>query len=215
MKRLAVLLLGLLCAIAAQAQSGTYSSRNSALKGLTSQDEVHRVEAVAWIASHGTQADTKALVQRLADESPVVRYAAEQGLWLLWTRSDDKGISALMAKGIAEMQAHALKDAIATFSEIIKRKPMFAEGWNKRATALFLAGEFRKSLADCAQVMKRNPYHFGALAGYGQIYFQLDEYGKAIEYWKRALKVNPNMTNIEINIKAAEQMLAESRRQAA
>ena len=119
-----------------------------------------------------------------------------------------------MAKGVGEMQARALDEAIATFSEIIKRKPAFAEGWNKRATALFLAGEFRKSLADCAQVMKRNPYHFGALAGYGQIYFQLEQYGKA-HYWKRALQVNPNMTNLEFNIKAAKQMLVESRRQSA
>ena len=85
------------------------------------------------------------------------------------------------------MQAQQFKAAIATFSEVIRRKPAFAEGWNKRATVLFLAGELRKSLADCDEVMKRNPNHFGALAGYGQIYFQLEQYEKAIEYWKRAL----------------------------
>jgi tetratricopeptide (TPR) repeat protein len=54
-------------------------------------------------------------------------------------------------------------------------------------------GELKRSLADCDEVMKRNPNHFGALAGYGQIYFQLEQYEKAIEYWKRALRVNPNM----------------------
>ena len=35
--------------------------------------------------------------------------------------------------------------------------------------------------------MKRNPYHFGALAGYGQIYFQQQRYELAITYWKRAV----------------------------
>jgi hypothetical protein len=30
------------------------------------------------------------------------------------------------------------------------------------------------------QAMKRNPNHFGALSGYGQIYFQLEQYEKAI-----------------------------------
>ena len=39
------------------------------------------------------------------------------------------------------MQAQQFKAAIATFSEVIRRKPAFAEGWNKRATVLFLAGE--------------------------------------------------------------------------
>jgi tetratricopeptide (TPR) repeat protein len=118
-----------------------------------------------------------------------------------------------VAKGVEAMQAGRFKESIATFSEVIRRKPAFAEGWNKRATVLFLAGEFRKSLADCDEVMKRNPYHFGALAGYGQIYFQQEQYEKAIRYWKRALQINPNMMTLEINIKAAEDRMAESPQQ--
>ena len=59
--------------------------------------------------------------------------------------------------------------------------------------------------------MKRNPNHFGALSGYGQIYFQLEQYEKAISYWKRALKVNPNL-RVEDNIEIAEKMLAAQRR---
>ena len=66
--------------------------------------------------------------------------------------------------------------------------------------------------ADCDQVIKRNPQHFGALAGYGQIYFELERYDKAIEYWRRALEVNPNMVGVEFNIRGAEQLLAEKRR---
>ena len=184
MSRIAVFILALLCFSAAFAQSSPYANRAQALKGLQSQDAAERAEAVAWIANHGKPADGKILQQRLVDESPLVRGVAEQGLWLLWSRSGDKAIDELMARGVDEMQAGEFKEAIATFSEVIRRKPAFAEGWNKRATVLFLAGEFRKSLADCDEVMKRNPYHFGALAGYGQIYFQLEQYDKAIKYWK-------------------------------
>jgi tetratricopeptide (TPR) repeat protein len=56
--------------------------------------------------------------------------------------------------------------------------------------------------------MKRNPYHFGALSGYGQIYFQQKQYDKAIEYWQRALKVNPNL-DLAGNIELARMMLAQ------
>ena len=76
---------------------------------------------------------------------------------------------------------------------------------------LFLAGDFKRSLADCDQVMKRNPHHFGALAGYGQIYFQMKQYDKAIEYWKQALQENPNMAGVEVNIEIAEKLRAEAR----
>jgi tetratricopeptide (TPR) repeat protein len=213
MSRLVVFTLSLFCIATALAQSSHYSNRAQALKGLGSPDATERAEAVAWIANHGKPADGRILQQRLVDDSSLVRGAAEQGLWLLWSRSGDKKIDTLMARGVEEMQAGEFKGAIATFSEVIRRKPAFAEGWNKRATVLFLAGKFRKSLADCDEVMKRNRYHFGALAGYGQIYFQLEEYDKAIKYWKRALQVNPNMFSLEVNIKAAEELIAESPRQ--
>ena len=188
------------------------STHDDAVRAAASTDADQRAEALAWIASHGTQDDAPLIGKHLTDDSRYVRNVAEQALWTLWSRSGDDEIDALLATGIERMQAGALDDAIAVFSQVIERRPDFAEGWNKRATALFLAGEFRRSLADCDEVMKRNPLHFGALAGYGQIYFQLEQYERAIQFWKRALAVNPNMTGVEINIHATEQLLADRRK---
>ena len=69
----------------------------------------------------------------------MVRGLAERGMWMLWSRSGDDAVDALMTKGARELEARDLKAAIATYSEVIRRKPAFAEGWNKRATAYFLA----------------------------------------------------------------------------
>ena len=213
MPRIAVLVLALFCIATQIGHAGPYTNRTQALRGLESQDAIRRAEAAAWIGARGKPSDGKVLKRRLVDENTLVRGVAEQGLWQLWSRSGDKAVDVLLARGVGQMQAGQFKESIATFSEVIRRKPAFAEGWNKRATALFLAGEFRKSLADCDEVMKRNPNHFGALAGYGQIYFQQEQYEKAIKFWTRALQTNPNMINLEINIKAAEQLIAESSRQ--
>ena len=168
-----------------------------------------RAGAVVWFAAHGRMADQRLLLKRLRDKDEDVRGLAEQGLWRLWNRSGDSEIDRLMASGVEHLQASRFDDAIAVFSDVIRRKPGFAEGWNKRATVYYLAGDFEHSLADCAEVMKRNPNHFGALSGYGQIYFQLGELEKAIEYWRRALDVNPNMPGVEINIEGAGQLLRE------
>jgi tetratricopeptide (TPR) repeat protein len=219
MRRLAALgilvsTLLLACAQPVQA-SDDIASRGEALKGLTAPDPALRAESIAWLAQHGLPSDDAALRLRLRDDNPFVRHYAEQGLWLLWSRSGDDEIDQLMEQGMAQMQAQQWKASIATFSEVIKRKPSFAEGWNRRATVLFLAGDLRKSLADCDEVMKRNPNHFGALSGYGQIYFQLEQYEKAIEYWKRALKVNPNLEGVEMQIRNAEEMLEERRKHSA
>jgi tetratricopeptide (TPR) repeat protein len=111
------------------------------------------------------------------------------------------------------MTAGDLEDGITTFTRIIELKPSFAEGWNKRATLYFIVGELRKSLADCDEVMKRNPYHFGALAGYAQIYARLGYYQRALDYSRRALQINPNLHAVKNNIDVLERLLEQRRSQ--
>jgi tetratricopeptide (TPR) repeat protein len=188
------------------------ATREEALAALENPVTERRAEAVVWVANHGRMDDTGLLLKRLHDASPFVRGYAERGLWLLWSRSGDGDTDRLMARGVEQMEAGQLAEAAATFSAVIRRRPAFAEGWNKRATVYYLAGEYRKSLADCAEVLKRNPQHFGAISGYGQIHFSLENYADAITWWRRALDVNPNMIGVEINIKGAEQLLKDKRR---
>lgn len=187
------------------------ATREEALAALESPVTERRAEAVVWVANHGRMEDTELLFKRIHDASPFVRDYAERGLWLLWSRSGDGDIDRLMARGVEHMQGGRHAEAITIFSDVIRRRPDFAEGWNKRATAYFLAGEYRKSLADCDEVLKRNPRHFGALSGYGQIHFNLEEYDKAIAWWRRALEANPNLLGVEINIRNTEQLLKEKR----
>jgi tetratricopeptide (TPR) repeat protein len=203
------LLLAATLTCAAPAAFPAPQNHAEAVAGLKHSDPAERAEAVAWLAVNGDMADQPLLIERLRDQDDDVRGYAEQGLWLLWTRSGDPAVDRALAEGSALMAAGQLPEAIAIFSEIIRRRPAFAEGWNKRATAYFLAGDYRRSLADCAQVIKRNPRHFGALSGYGQIYFRLEQFDKAIEYWRRALQVNPNMSGVRTNIEGAEQLLRE------
>jgi len=188
------------------------ASREEALADLEHAQTERRAEAVVWVANRGRMEDQPLLLKRLRDESAFVRGFAEQGLWLLWARSGDAEVDRLMARGVEQMQAGRHREASAVFSEVIRRRPDFAEGWNKRATVRYLAGEYQRSIADCDEVLKRNPFHFGALSGYGQIHFRLEQYEKAIEWWRRALEVNPNMTGVELNILGTEELLKKRRR---
>ncbi|HEX5093160.1 MAG TPA: tetratricopeptide repeat protein [Burkholderiales bacterium] len=187
------------------------ASRAQALSALEGDDTVHRAEAVVWIAEHGRMEDTQRLAARLRDESPLVRDAAEQALWRLWSRSGDEAVDRLLARGAEAMEAGRYPEAIGTFSEVIRRRPEFAEGWNKRATAYFLSGRLDASRADCDEVLRRNPQHFGALAGYGLIYFRQADYENAIAWWQRALEVNPNMAGVAANMAQARALLRDRR----
>jgi len=171
-------------------------NHDSAVVALHDADPEKRLEGIVWIAENGRFADAELLHERLRDEEPVLRKVAEQGLWALWTRSGNPETDRLLEGGTELMQRGAYAEAIDVFSAVIQRAPDFAEGWNKRATAYFLAGEYRKSIADCEEVFKRNPKHFGALSGNGQNWLALGELDKSLEYLKRALEVNPNMTGV-------------------
>src|SRR5262247_470075 len=148
-------------------------------------------------------------VERLRDADEGVREVAERAIWVLWSRSGNPQVDTLFLQGIDQMTTGQLQEGIATFSRVIELAPAFAEGWNKRATLYFLSGDLQRSLRDCDEVMKRNPNHFGALAGYGQIYMQLADYEKALAYFKRALAINPNLEGVEFQIRVLEHLLEE------
>ena len=208
---LPILLFALLTAAAAPAFPEPPQSREEALRSLRNPDAATRPEAVVWIANRGGMADAALLQERLRDESAFVRSYAEQGLWLLWTRSGDAEIDRQMARATEMMQTGEHAAAIKILTGVVKKKPDFAEGWNRRATVYYLAGEYQKSIADCDEVLKRNPGHFGALSGLGQIHVRLENYEEALKWFQRALEVNPNMIGVEINIKQVEELLKKKR----
>ena len=185
-------------------------NREQALAALAKRDDVEaRRQAAEALGETGVMADVPVLTQALRDQDPDVRTLAEHSLWLVWSRSGDPEIDRIFVRGVEEMQRGDLAEAVGTFTEIIKRRPDFAEAWNKRATAYYLAGEFEKSLADCDEVMRRNPVHFGALSGYGLIYLRLGTPEEALLYFERALDVNPNLAGIEQAVQAIKQLLAQ------
>jgi tetratricopeptide (TPR) repeat protein len=215
MKALALavaLALGLAPVTSPEAQDKPRPTREQALRDLTSPDVETRRLAMAWMGELATPADLPALFRELRDPDDLVRALTENSIWQAWSRSGDAQVDALFKIGVEQMNQGQAESALDTFTEIIKRKPEFAEGWNKRATIYFLIGEYDKSLADCDEVIKRNPQHWGALSGYGQIYMQLDQPEQALVYFQRALAVNPNLQNIENVIQQLKQLVIEKRR---
>lgn len=187
-------------------------TRTQALDAMVQPDAAARLAGVERLADIGLMIDAAAVLDRLADADPRVRIVAESSIWKIWSRSGDPQIDELFAQGVQQMQGSTLDDALTTFNEIVRRKPEFAEGWNKRATIYFLLGQNDKSLQDCDEVFKRNPRHFGALSGAGQIHLQLGNPRRALEFFRRAVEVNPNLEGPVQMIPLLEQFLRNDER---
>ena len=140
-----------------------------------------------------------ALFERLQqDLTPREAAQVDRRIWILWLHSEDKTINRLMAQGMIAMQRGALDRALERFNEIVERAPDFAEGWNKRATVLYMMGRHRESVADVRSVLNLEPRHYGALSGLGMILVAIGREEEALEWLRRALEVNPYLDGVRL-----------------
>ena len=216
MLRSALLVVVLVAGPGAWAQGGDApaggSERAAAIAGLTDAAIARRVESIVWLARNGTAADDVHLYPRLADADRRLRDLAEQVLWVLWSRSGDEEVDGLMERGQEEIASRDLDAAVATYSEVIRRKPAFAEGWNKRATVLFPGRRLHALARRLRRGDEAQPAALRRALGLRPDLLPAEQYDKAIEYWRRALAANPNMEGLEANIETAERMRARVRR---
>jgi tetratricopeptide (TPR) repeat protein len=178
-----------------------------ALEVLKQGTAAEKLKALELLAKLADMRVMPALVQTLRDDDGRVRAAAQNVMWTIWLRSGNDQIDTLMAEGIRLIEAEQYPEAVEVFSQIIARAPNFAEGYNKRATVYYLMLEFEKSIADIHQTLELNPVHFGALSGMGLCYLGLVEPRQALEWFERAVAVNPNMDTIQSYIQQIREFL--------
>ena len=166
-----------------------------------------KLKAIQLLARIGDMRVMSALVQALRDDDVRVRAAAQEAMWAIWMRSGNDDIDGLMAEGVRLLEQQRYPEAMGIFDQIISRAPKFAEGYNKRATVFYLMQEFEKSIEDIHRTLEMNPVHFGALSGMGLCYLGLDEPRQALEWFERAIAVNPNMDTIQGYIQQIREFL--------
>jgi tetratricopeptide (TPR) repeat protein len=135
--------------------------------------------------------------QLKASAAPHEAQILEAQIWLIWTDAKDGPTDTLMQLGLGAMQGGNLAGALELFDAVTVQKPDFAEGWNKRATVLYMLGAFERSAEDVDKVLALEPRHFGALAGLGLIDTELNKTDEAIDAFERALQVHPHLTGVK------------------
>lgn len=132
------------------------------------------------------------LHERLAvapDPGAAARLSAE--LWALWTRAPDPAAQALLGRGMGAIRAGDLLGAERVLGRLVEYCPDYAEGWNQRAFARFLAGRHEAALGDLDRALGLSPRHLGALTGRGLVLVHLGRDAEAHETIRQALRLNP------------------------
>jgi tetratricopeptide (TPR) repeat protein len=142
-------------------------------------------------------------VRLLRGDDPRQAALAEAALWEMWSMSGSADVDRLLHRGVEAMERRDLLAAEALFTDMIRRAPDFAEGWNKRATVRYLAENFTAAIADCEETLARKPHHFGALSGQGLCHMALGQHREAAALFRRTLAVHPHLEAARHNLAEA------------
>src|SRR6516162_8006736 len=120
----------------------------------------------------------------------------EARIWAVWLQTPSDTAALLMTRAKAAVDAQKIDVAIKLLDSVIKLRPNYVEDWNRRATLYYMQNDYARSLADIAQVLAREPRHFGALAGLGMIMQDLGDDKHALEAFRKALAINPHLEKV-------------------
>ncbi len=120
----------------------------------------------------------------------------ERQIWQIWVEHKNPEVARLMQHGMAALSEDDSQEALDTFGQVVRADKNFAEGWNKRATAEFIMGDFDASVADIERTLALEPRHFGALSGLGQIYLAMNKKALALKAMRAALAVDPHLDGV-------------------
>ena len=131
---------------------------------------VARQGAVLALGLVGTMDSNAEVAAALRDDDALVRKFAHDALWEIWLRGGTVDHAWQLRQAI---QLPDFAQALAGLDDLIAEAPNFAEAFNQRAILFFRRAEYARSVSDCQQALRLNPYHFGAAAGMGQCYLKL------------------------------------------
>jgi len=170
-----------------------------------SDDVTARRAAVLSLGLAGTFEQSNAVLGKaLCDDDVAVRSMAEDALWAIWFRAGTAEHNQILNQVRIKISREQLEQAEVLVTRLISVAPDFAEAYNQRAIVYFHQGRFDESVADCQRVLKRNPYHFGAISGMAQCQLQLKRPRDALKTLRRALKLQPHHASLRETIRILE-----------
>lgn len=160
--------------------------------GATAQAPQPEPEPAACPAPPDREAERRDLMRalRLAPD-PLAARRVTTDLWGVWTDAPDEAAQEALDRGMGAIQTGDLILAVTVLTALVQRCPDFAEGWNQRAFARFLAGDNQTALTDLDRALALSPEHLGALSGRAMTLMRLGRPEDAQADLRRAARLNP------------------------
>lgn len=176
----------------------------------TDGERVSRRASVLALGFLGDYRSNRTLGRALLDNDRAVRLLAEHGIRQLWFRVPKPQIANSLRKLSRQNLQKRYSATVELASRLVQIHPEIAEAWNQRAIALFAQGDYWHSVCDCREALDLNPHHFVAATGMANCYLQLNDGQSALDSFRIALSINPDLDRVRMQISRLEKVLEES-----
>lgn len=146
-----------------------------------------------------------ALLKRVRDPAAAQRIVGD--IWAVWNVSGSATVDLMLRSADAAESKQQYAAALDYLDEAIALKPDYAGSWNKRATLHFKTGNYERSMADIAQVLAREPRHFGAMTGMAAILEDAGQDAAALAVWERVIDLYPADRDAQTHVRALTEKL--------
>jgi tetratricopeptide (TPR) repeat protein len=175
---------------------------------LSGMREIRRA-AVLALGFIGDYQSNHTLGRALLDDDRTVRTLAENGVRSVWSRMGSEKERQEIAIITRLNAAQQYKEVIRRATKLTESSPWFSEAWHQRGAAFFALGRFADAIRDCHEALEINPYHFVAATCMGQAYLELENPVSALESFRRALRLNPDLEGVRVQVVKLTRMVED------
>lgn len=165
-----------------------------------SGERMARRAAVLALGRLGDYQSNHVLGKALIDLDRGVRTLAENAITLIWPRVGLAIHQRRLGAVEEQLERGDYDRALQMAGKIIQDAPWIAQSWFQRGKAFFHLGQYEAATRDCHQALEINPYHFQAASIMGQAYETQHNLVAALESYRRALRLNPNMEEVRARV---------------
>ena len=151
----------------------------------------------------GRLADYRAntvLGRALVDHDRGVRILAETSIQQVWMRIGTATQQRHLTAIREQLDDKDFERAAQLSTALAEDAPWIAQAWYYRGLAFLRMEQAEAASRDCHQALEVNAYHFLAASTMGQAYLHLNDSISALDCFRRALRLNPNMEEVRAQV---------------
>lgn len=128
-------------------------------------------------------------------------------VWAIWLESGSASVNLVLRRGTAAQKQDKMDLARRMYDQTLSLKPDYAEGWARSSRLALEEEDLSRALTESAKALTLEPRHFFALWTMGNVFEQLSRNEEAIEAYREAHKLHPQLKVVKDRLDVLENQL--------